>query len=92
MKPIHFSKEKDEILKKIRHISFSDVVEKIKNDEVISVIDNPNKKRFLNQKIALIEINEYIYAVPYVETGEEIFLKTIYKSRKYTKKYLKVNI
>ncbi len=91
MKPIHFNKEKDKILRKNRYISFSDVVKKIRKNNVVDVIDNPNRKKFPNQKIALVEINKYIYVVPYVETKHEIFLKTVYKSRKYAKKYLLVH-
>ncbi len=36
----------------------------------------------------VFNINNYIYLVPYVETKDEIFLKTIVPSRKATKKYL----
>jgi len=37
----------------------------------------------------VVEINNYAYLVPFVETDEEIFLKTIIPSRKATKKYLR---
>jgi len=36
----------------------------------------------------VLDIYEYIYLVPYVETENEIFLKTIIPSRKATKDYL----
>jgi len=36
----------------------------------------------------VFNIEEYIYLVPYIETREEIFLKTIIPSRKSTKEYL----
>lgn len=32
----------------------------------------------------IIDINNYAYVVPYVKSKNEIFLKTIYPSRKYT--------
>jgi len=35
-----------------------------------------------------VEINNYAYLVPFVETEKEIFLKTIIPSRKATKKYM----
>ena len=91
MKPTHFNKEKNELIKKTRKISFKDIIRAINNNKVIRVINHPNKKKFPNQKMYLIHINDYIYTVPYVDTKEEIFLKTIYKSRKYTKKYLQFN-
>ncbi len=34
-----------------------------------------------------VEINDYIYLVPFVIKGDEIFLKTIIPGRKATKKY-----
>jgi hypothetical protein len=51
---------------------------------------HPNSQR-TNQKIYIIEINNYAYVVPYVinEKRKEIFLKTVYPSRVFTKKYLK---
>jgi hypothetical protein len=36
----------------------------------------------------LVPFNDYVYLVPYVESEHEIYLKTIYPSRKYTKMYL----
>lgn len=36
----------------------------------------------------VVEIENYIYLVPFIEKEDEIFLKTIYPSRKATKKYL----
>ena len=33
-------------------------------------------------------INDYAYVVPYIETDEEIFLKTVFPSRKHTALYL----
>ena len=36
----------------------------------------------------VINVEGYVYLDPYVETIEEIFLKTIIPSRKATKKYL----
>jgi hypothetical protein len=36
----------------------------------------------------VIEINNYAYCVPFVETDSEIFLKTVFPSRKFTAIYL----
>ena len=36
----------------------------------------------------VLRINDYAYAVPYVETDGEIFLKTVFPSRKHTALYL----
>ena len=40
------------------------------------------------QQIIVVEINEYAYLVPFVESQEGKFLKTIIPSRKATRDYL----
>lgn len=37
----------------------------------------------------MTELNGYIWIVPYVKHGNEIFLKTLYPSRKFTKKWIR---
>jgi len=44
----------------------------------------------VGRRIAILEINDYAYLVPYVQEGEEIFLKTIIPSRRATNKYVRV--
>ena len=81
--------EKNKILKQRRDISFEEIVICILENKIKAVLENPNKKKYPNQKIYLIGHKNYIYVVPFVKKGEnEIFLKTIYPSRKYTKEYL----
>lgn len=89
MKLVKFNEEKSKLLKIKRKVSFSEIAKLMDTKQVVKVIKNPNKAKFANQKIMLVNINKYIYCVPYIETESEIFLKTIYPSRKYTKKYLK---
>lgn len=48
-----------------------------------------NVERYPDQKIFIIAFGKYAYSVPFIEDEEKIFLKTIYPSRKFTKKYLK---
>jgi len=50
--------------------------------------NHPNKKKYPNQKILIIDVDEYAYLVPCVIDKDEYFLKTIIPSRKATKKYL----
>lgn len=61
----------------------------VEEGKILADIDHPTKSRYPNQMVMVVEINDYVYAVPYVEDDEKIFLKTIYPSRKLTKKYLK---
>jgi len=37
----------------------------------------------------VIRIDDYVYLVPYIENGGELFLKTIIPSRKATNSYLR---
>jgi hypothetical protein len=49
---------------------------------------NPDKLlRYPGQQIHVIAIEDYVYLVPFIESEEEVFLKTIIPSRKATKKY-----
>lgn len=86
MKPIAWSPEKNETLKAERGISFEDVVFHIQAGDIIETYDHPNQSRYPGQQIHEIEVEDYVYLVPFVESDEEVFLKTIIPSRKATKK------
>ncbi|MBI2066269.1 BrnT family toxin [Candidatus Woesebacteria bacterium] len=88
MKYFDWNREKNELLKSERGISFEEVVDAIVGGRVLGKEDHSNKKKYPNQKIYILEIGEYVYLVPFVEDDEKIFLKTIIPSRKATKKYL----
>lgn len=87
-KKILWNEDKNEILKVERFISFEEIAQKLYNGEIIDDIYHPNSEKYAKQRIFVIEVNNYIYLVPYIENDEEIFLKTIYPSRKFTKLYL----
>ena len=84
----NWNKEKNILLKETRGISFEQIVMHIETGNLIDIIKHPNQNRYANQKILIININNYIYIVPFVENKKERFLKTIIKSRQFTKKYL----
>jgi len=85
-----WNKEKNILLKKTRNISFEQVVMHIEQGDLLDIIKNPNDKKYSHQKILVVLIKNYVYAVPFVEEKgkDEKFLKTIIPSRKLTKKYL----
>jgi len=85
---ISWSEEKNEKLKRERDISFEDVVSAMANGAILDTFDHPNQDRYPEQKIHVVEIDGYAYLVPFVESAERIFLKTIIPSRKATKLYL----
>ncbi len=81
---------KNQKLKVERNISFEDVVIAISTDRILDYGENPNKEKYPNQEIFILEINDYVWIVPFVYEDEKtIFLKTIIPSRKLTKKYFK---
>ncbi len=86
----NWSEEKNRQLKKQRSISFEEIVLCIQEDRIVTVLEHPNKERYPNQLLYLINYREQIYVVPIVINKEDqvLFLKTIYPSRHYTKKYL----
>ena len=88
MKYYSWDPVKNEKLKQERDISFEDVINAFEEHKILDVQEHPNKKKYPNQKRLLIEINNYIYIVPYVEDKDKYFLKTIIPSRKATQHYI----
>ena len=80
--------EKNEFLKSARGVSFEEVVFHIQNGDVLDVIQHPNAARYPKQNIIVLNIEGYVYLVPYVKERGVRFLKTIIPSRKATKEYL----
>ncbi len=84
MKHLSWNPEKNEILKKERNISFEEIAFLIETEQILDIRENPG---YPNQSLFILEIDNHAIVVPYVETEKEIFLKTIFPSRKYTKIY-----
>lgn len=87
---INFNEEKNQVLKATRGIGFEEAMIAVENGLVLLNTRNPGTTR-PHQRVFVIEFNNYAYVVPYVINVEkqEIFLKTIYPSRFWTKKLLK---
>lgn len=88
MKYLDWNIDKDVWLKKYRKISFNEVALALIDGDLLDTIDNPSKN-FPDQQVFVINVNNYVYYVPFVENEEKFFLKTIIPSRKANKKYLK---
>lgn len=85
----NFNINKSLQLKKERGIGFEEIIMAIDSGHLKDIINHPNPKKYKHQKIYVIEIENYIYLVPLVKQKEnEVFLKTIFPSRKLTKQYL----
>jgi hypothetical protein len=76
-------------LKTERGVCFEDIQAAIEEGKILADIAHPLKTMYPNQRVFIIEFSNYAYVVPYVEDDAKIFLKTIYPSRKMTKKYLR---
>ena len=85
-KVFEWDKEKNQKLIKRRGISFEAIVLQIEAGQVIAIV--PGKGKFRHQKQYVLEINNYVYVVPFVEGPEGVFLKTIIPSRTLTKRFL----
>ena len=82
MDKIFWNPEKNDQLKKLRKVTFGDLLD----SRFIGTEDHPTKK---HQKLMLFEYKKYVWVMPYVEGKDYLFLKTAFQSRKYTKKYLR---
>ena len=90
MRHFAWNSEKNAQLIRERGISFERVIFHIERDEILDVVKHPNSSKYPNQRMFILDIGNYAYLVPFVETETEIFLKTIIPSRKATRKYLEV--
>ena len=84
-----WNEDKNTRLKSERNVCFEDVVVCLNESRLLDTVKNPNKT-YENQYCMIVDIGAYAYVVPFVIEKEYIFLKTIYPSRKMTKKYLGV--
>ena len=89
MKYSSWSEEKNEVLLAERDISFEEIVLYIEKGFLLDVLEHPNPEKYPGQKIFVVQVEEYVYLVSFVESEDTVILKTIIPSRKATRKYLK---
>ena len=87
MKPITWNSEKNRVLKTERGISFEEVVFHIMAGDLLDNFEHPNQARYPGQRVHAVAIEGYIYLVSFIETEDEVCLKTIIPSRKATRQY-----
>jgi len=88
MSGFDWNDEKNEFLESTRGICFEDVIIHVQNGCVIEVIRHPNRQRYPKQNIMVLDVEGYIYLVPYIKSRGTRFLKTIIPSRKAAPEYL----
>ena len=87
MKYYNWSPEKNERLKQDRGVSFEMATWWIENGGLLDIIKHPNKQKYPNQRVYVVNIDGYVHWVPFVETDSEVFLKTVIPSRKATQQF-----
>lgn len=86
---IRWNEEKDAILRQNpsrKNVGFAECAAAIEEGRILDNIIHPVRQ---NQRIYILEIDDYAFAVPYVFDGDALFLKTIFPSRLYTAQYLR---
>lgn len=81
--------KKSKLIKEKRGVSFEEIVKLITAENLLAVIDHPNQEKYPEQKIFVINIGGYAWAVPFEKGGDKLRLITAYPSRKLTKIYLR---
>lgn len=86
MPDVRWNLVKSNRLKRTRGASFDEILQ----SKLIAIKKHPKK---INQNIMLFEYKQYIWVIPYITEGNgDIFLKTLFPSRKYTKMYKENNL
>lgn len=81
---VRWSEEKNALLKRERGVSFEEIAAIIQASEELDILPHPTRS---NQRILVVRLHGYVYAVPFVEEKGNLFLKTIYPSRSLNKEY-----
>lgn len=83
-----FDAEKNQWLKNNRGLGFDEVISLISEGHLAAVVDHPNQLKYPHQQVFIVDVEGYAYLIPFEEREGRFFLRTIYPSRKATKKYL----
>ena len=81
-----FDPQKNAWLVRERGISFEQIIALIESGKLIQVLEHPNVERYPNQLLYEVDVGGYVHFVPVVREGRTLFLKTIYPSRRATRK------
>ncbi len=88
MKTCAWNEDKNQHLKSERGVSFEEVIVHLATGDLLDIVEHPNPEKYKRQRVFIVKMRDYAWLVPFVESENEIYLKTIIPSRKATKKYL----
>jgi uncharacterized DUF497 family protein len=75
-----WNEEKNQRLKSERGVSFEEIIVHIAIGDVLDIVEHPNPEKYKGQRIFIVKMRDYAWLVPFVESEDEIFLKTIIDS------------
>ena len=85
---LRWSPTKNAELRERYGIGFERVVAALEAGDVLDNRRHPNIENYGHQRQLIVRIDDYIWVVPAVDDEDATFLKTMFPSRKATKKYL----
>ena len=56
-----------------RSIGFEDIVFHIERSDLLGILEHPNPRRYLGQRILVVRREDYVYLVPFVEDEQTVF-------------------
>jgi predicted DNA binding CopG/RHH family protein/uncharacterized DUF497 family protein len=62
-------------LRKERGIGFEDVVFHIERGDLLDILEHPHPERYAGQRIFVVQRDDYVYLVPFVEEEHTVFLR-----------------
>jgi hypothetical protein len=71
-----------------RNMSFERILVALEEGDILQVLQNPNQYKYKNQKIYILNIDNYAWVVPFRDEADKRVLITAYPSRKFTAEYL----
>ena len=80
---------KNEKLIRERGVSFEVIVWGIQSGGLLEILDHPNPQKYPGQKVFVVQAQDYVYLVPFIEKGDEIRLITVIPSRKALNRHRK---
>ena len=80
MKIYNWNIEKNAWLRRNRGISFEEIIFHIELGGELDIVHHPSQVKYPGQKISIVQVEDYVYLVPFVESDKEVFLKTIIPS------------
>jgi len=83
-----YDAEKSKWLRDCRGIGFEEIIDYIEDGWALAIIRHPNQKAHPGQQIYEVAVDGYVFEVPFYEHEKKHHLKTLYRSRKATKKHL----